>query len=173
MKRDEASGQRAGIASGVMETTAHVSESGVGHATALALHRRDRAMLGVVLLLVFGFSCSADLVAWVLEVIGVDTAVAWGIGLVGSDVVTLLVVGLLKRVIGRTEGGESRLWQTWWLSLGVLTAASLNADPLTLFSAARRAALPADWVRVRDAGVATARQHPGHRRGLNWAAGGV
>jgi hypothetical protein len=161
---------------------AQVSESGVGHATALALHRRDRSMLGVVLLLVFGFSYSSDLVAWVLEIIGVDTAMAWGIGLVGIDVVILLVVGLFKRVIGRAEGGESRLWQIWWLSfgvvaalnvtitclpddhplwmdllvsiafaatLGVLTAVSLNADPLTLFSAARRAALPADWVRVR------------------------
>jgi hypothetical protein len=33
--------------------------------------------------------------------------------------------------------------------MGILMMASLNADPLTLFSGARRSAKPADWARVR------------------------
>lgn len=34
-------------------------------------------------------------------------------------------------------------------TMGLIMAVSLNADPLTLISSARRAALPTDWVRVR------------------------
>jgi hypothetical protein len=33
--------------------------------------------------------------------------------------------------------------------MGFVMAASLNADPLTLFSSARRLSLPTDWLRVR------------------------
>ena len=35
------------------------------------------------------------------------------------------------------------------VAMGLTMAASLNADPLALFSTVRRVALPTDWVRVR------------------------
>ena len=107
-----------------------MSQSGAGHVSALARNRRDRAMLGVVLLLVFGFSYSADLVAWVFEIVDLDTTVAWGIGLVGIDAVILVAVGLLKRVIGRIEGGESRLWRTWWTAFGIVAALNVTIAAL-------------------------------------------
>ena len=156
--------------------------SAVDQVGSLARHQRDRAMLAVVLLLVFGFSYSSDVVAAVLEFFGATTRTAWVIGFVGVDAVILLIVARFKRVIDGAEQGPPRRWRTWWIwfgivavintvtgclpqhhrmwidlatsvmfavAMGVLIAVSLNADPLTLVSAGRRAARPADWVHVR------------------------
>ena len=147
----------------------------------LARHRRDRAVLAVVFLLLFAFSYSEDFVFAVLEASGRDGIAAWLIGLVGFDAAVLTVVGLLKRTIAADDDAP-RLWRWWWISfvavvcidvflvllpedhplwvdlassvalatlMGILMMVSLNADPLTLVSRARRTAEPTDWARVR------------------------
>ena len=158
------------------------TESGTEQSDILTRHRRDRAVMAVVFLLLFAFSYSEDYVFAILEVAGREEVVAWLLGLVGFDVAVLALVGLLKRAIARADGDAPRLWQWWWSSfaavvcidvflvllpedhplwidlssslalailMGLLMMVSLNGDPLTLFSAARRAAAPTDWARVR------------------------
>jgi hypothetical protein len=159
-----------------------VVEADADHSAALKRHRRDRAVLAVVFLLLFAFSYSEDLVFAVLEATGRDHVAGWLVGLIGFDVAVLTVVGLLKRAIGRADHDPSRLWRWWWFSfaavvcidvflvllpedhplwidlassaalaiiMGLLMMVSLNGDPLTLFSGARRSAEPTDWARVR------------------------
>lgn len=165
------------LAGGVVQV-----ESDVDPGVVLTRHRRDRAVLAVVFLLLFAFSYSEDFVFAALEATDRDHVAGWIIGLVGFDVVVLTAVGLLKRHIARADGDAPRLWRWWWISfsvvvaldivlcllpeehslwidlvsavtfatlMGILMSVSLNADPLTLFSAARRSATPTDWVRVR------------------------
>jgi hypothetical protein len=148
----------------------------------LTRHRRDRAVMAVVFLLLFAFSYSEDYVFAILEVAGRDDVADWLVGLVGFDVAVLTLVGLLKRAIARADGDSPRLWRWWWsafaavvcidvflvllpeehplwidlassaalaIVMGLLMMVSLNGDPRTLVSAARRAADPTDWVRVR------------------------
>jgi len=148
----------------------------------LTRHRRDRAVLAVVFLLLFVFSYSEDIVFTVLEATGRDHLAGWITGLVGLDVAVLVVVGRLRLFIARADGDPPRLWRWWWslfaavvlldvllcllpeghplwidlvssiafaVIMGCLMAVSLNADPLTLVSRARRYAAPGDWARVR------------------------
>lgn len=157
-------------------------EPDADHSAVLARHRRDRAVLAVVFLLLFAFSYSEDLVFAVVEATGGDYVVGWLIGLVGFDAAVLAVVGLLKRAIARADDEAPRLWRWWWISfaavvcldvflvllpedhplwidlvssvalailMGILMMVSLNGDPLTLFSRARRSAKQTDWARVR------------------------
>ena len=141
----------------------------------LTRHRRDRAVMAVVFLLLFAFSYSEDYVFAILEVAGRDDVAGWLMGLVGFDVAVLTLVGLLKRAIARADGDSPRLWRWWWTAfaavvcidvflvllpeehplwidlassaalaiiMGLLMMVSLNGDPLTLVSAARRAEEP-------------------------------
>lgn len=158
------------------------AEADADHRVALIRHRRDRAVLAVVFLLLFVFSYSEEIVFATLEATGRNHLPGWIIGLVGLDVAVLAVVGLLKRHATRADDDVARLWRAWWISfaavvlldvmlcllpeehslwidlvfsvalaalMGILMALSLNADPLTLFSAARRSTEPIDWARVR------------------------
>jgi hypothetical protein len=86
----------------------------------LVRHNRDRAVLAVVFLLLFAFSYSEDFVFAALEATGHDHVLGWIIGLVGFDVAVLAVVGLLKAVIARADGGPPRLWRWWWISFAAV-----------------------------------------------------
>jgi hypothetical protein len=141
--------------------------------------RGDRAVFGVVFLMLFAFSYSEQLVSGVIPAIG-GGQTAWRIAVVIVDAVVLGVVGLMKRVVTLADGDAPRLWGWWWTgvvvvlgvdvlrlfspqsirldllaatvyaaAMGWTMAASLNADPLALVSTARRVASPTDWVRVR------------------------
>jgi hypothetical protein len=141
--------------------------------------RGDRAVFGVVFLMLFVFSYSEQFVSGVFPAIG-EGQTAGRIAVVVVDAAVLGVVGLMKRVVTRADGDAPRLWGWWWTGVVVLLgvdvfrlfplqsirldfliatvyaaamgwtmAASLNADPLALVSTARRVALPTDWVRVR------------------------
>jgi hypothetical protein len=144
--------------------------------------RIDRAVFGVVFLLVFVFSYSEEIVTGFFEAIGREEHALWRVAVVGFDVLVLGVTGLLKRSIARSDGGEPRLWRWWWsavslvlagdvvllaagedasvwldiaastlfiIAMAIIMMSSLNADPLTLFSSAKRAAQPTDWLRAR------------------------
>ena len=147
----------------------------------LALRQRgDRAVFGVVFLMLFAFSYSEQLVSGVFPVVGGGGQTAWRVAVVVVDVAVLGLVGLMKGVVTRADGDAPRLWGWWWTgvailiavdvlrlfpveaigldlltatvyaaAMGLTMAASLNADPLALFSTARRVALPTDWARVR------------------------
>jgi len=90
-----------------------MSEQGTDHRSVLTRHRRDRAVLAVVFLLLFVFSYSEDIVFAVLEAIDHQHLAGWIIGLVGLDVAVLAVVGRLKLFIARADGDPPRLWR-WW-----------------------------------------------------------
>jgi len=147
----------------------------------LALRQRgDRAVFGVVFLMLFAFSYSEQLVSGLFPVVGGGGQTAWRVAVVVVDVAVLGLVGLMKGIVTRADGDAPRLWGWWWTgvviliavdvlrlfpveaigldlltatvyaaAMGLTMAASLNADPLALFSTARRVALPTDWVRVR------------------------
>ena len=147
----------------------------------LAVRQRgDRAVFGVVFLMLFAFSYSEQLVSGLFPVVGGGGQTAWRVAVVVVDVAVLGLVGLMKGVVTRADGDAPRLWGWWWTgvviliavdvlrlfpveaigldlltatvyaaAMGLTMAASLNADPLALFSTARRVALPTDWVRVR------------------------
>lgn len=136
---------------------------------------------GVIVLLLFGFAFSEEMVTAVLEAFGRDDSAA-PIIVIAVDAVILLAVGVLKRTIDRIDGGAPGLWGWWWtgavvillcdvvlsllsdhppmwvdqllavllaLAMGLVLVSSLNADPLTLVSARKRAEMPLDWQRVR------------------------
>jgi hypothetical protein len=142
--------------------------------------RGDRAVFGVVFLMLFAFSYSEQLVSGLFPVVGGGGQTAWRVAVVVVDAAVLGLVGLRKRIITQADGAAPRLWGWWWtgvvillgvdvfrlfplqsiqvdvvtatvyaVAMGWTMAASLNADPLALFSTARRVALPTDWVRVR------------------------
>jgi len=147
----------------------------------LAVRQRgDRAVFGVVFLMLFAFSYSEQLVSGLFPVVGGGGQTAWRVAVVVVDVAVLGLVGLMKGVVTRADGDAPRLWGWWWTgvailiavdvlrlfpveaigldlltatvyaaAMGLTMAASLNADPLALFSTARRVALPTDWARVR------------------------
>jgi hypothetical protein len=142
--------------------------------------RGDRAVFGVVFLMLFAFSYSEQLVSGLFPVVDGGGQTAWRVAVVVVDAAVLGLVGLMKRIITQADGDAPRLWSWWWtgvvillgvdvfrlvplqsiqvdvvtatvyaVAMGWTMAASLNADPLALFSTARRVALPTDWVRVR------------------------
>ena len=95
-------------------------EPDADHSAALARHRRDRAVLAVVFLLLFAFSYSEDFVFAVLQATGHEHVAGWLIGLVGFDAAVLAVVGLLKRAIARADDEAPRLWRWWWISFAAI-----------------------------------------------------
>ena len=142
--------------------------------------RGDRAVFGVVFLMLFAFSYSEQVVSGLFPVVGGGGQTAWRVAVVVVDAAVLGLVGRMKRVITQADGDAPRLWGWWWtgvvillgvdvfrlfplhsiqvdvvaatvyaVAMGWTMAASLNADPLALFSTARRVALPTDWMRVR------------------------
>lgn len=146
---------------------------------AIARPRSDRAVFGVVFLMLFAFSYSEQLVSGVFPASGEGFA-AWRIIVIVVDAFVLGLVGLMKRAVARSDGDAPRLWGWWGSGVGILLAidclrlipldsiradvvtatiyaaamgftmaVSLNADPFTLVSAARRLARPRDWMRVR------------------------
>ena len=90
------------------------------HSAVLTRHRRDRAVLAVVFLLLFVFSYSEEIVFAALEAIGQDNLPGWLVGLVGLDVAVLAVVGLLKRHITGADGDVPRLWRPWWIAFATV-----------------------------------------------------
>jgi len=92
------------------------AEADADHCAVLIRHRRDRAVLTVVFLLLFVFSYSEEIVFAALEATGQNHLLGWLIGLVGLDVAVLAVAGLLKHHIGRADDGDQRLWRSWWSS---------------------------------------------------------
>jgi hypothetical protein len=140
----------------------------------------ERAVFGVVFVMLLAFTHSQELVTGLFKVIGHGHHDQWRASLVVVDVLLLAAVGMMKRSITRSDGDAPRLWRWWWVGfgllivldvilyviptplalnvvlstayaacLGFLMAASLNADPLTLFSVTRRLSLTNDWRRVR------------------------
>lgn len=141
--------------------------------------RGDRAVVGVIFLMLFAFSYSEQLVSALFSDTGGEH-MGWRIAVVVVDVVVLGLVGLMKRTVTQADGDAPRLWGWWWTGVAVLigidlirllpvqsiridilsatlyaaamgwtTAASVNADPITLVRTVRRIALPRDWSRVR------------------------
>lgn len=141
--------------------------------------RADRAVFGVVFLMVFAFSYSEQLVAQLFGSSGTG-GLAWRIVVIVVDAAVLAVVGLMKRAVTRADGDAPRLWGWWWAgvtilividalrliplhsvgidvvtatvyaaAMGLTIVSSLNADPLTLIHAGRRVRSPVDWARVR------------------------
>ena len=141
--------------------------------------RGDRAVFGVVFLMFFAFSYSEQIVsglfpvvgggqtAWRVAVVVVDAAV---LGLVGrmkrvitqadgdaprlwrwwwTGVVILLGVDAFRLFPFHSIQVDVVTATVYAVAMGWTMAASLNADPLALFSTPRRVALPTDWVRVR------------------------
>jgi hypothetical protein len=139
--------------------------------------RVDRAVFGVVFLMLFAFSYSEQFIS---QVFGSGGPTVWQIAVIVVDAAVLGAVGLMKRAVTRDDGDVPRLWGWWWTgvavllgvdalrvvvvesilldvltvtvyaaAMGVTMAVSLNADPLTLLSSGRRVALPIDWARVR------------------------
>lgn len=141
--------------------------------------RADRAVFGVVFLMFFVFSYSEQLVsgvfpaigggqvAWRIAVIVVDVAVLGLVGLMKravtradgdaarlwgwwwTGVVILIAVDALRLISLESIRLDVLTATVYAAAMGFTMAASLNADPLVLFSTARRMALPTDWVRVR------------------------
>ncbi len=66
-----------------------------------------------------------------------------------AGVVVLLAVDLLRLVSHESIRVDLLTATVYAIAVGFTMAASLNADPLTLFSGTRRVVLPTDWVRVR------------------------
>jgi hypothetical protein len=97
-------------------------EPDADHSAVLARHRRDRAVLVVVFLLLFAFSYSEDFVFAVLEATGRDHVAGWLIGLVGFDAAVLAVAGLLKRAIAQADDDAPRLWRWWWISFAAVVS---------------------------------------------------
>lgn len=70
----------------------------------------------------------------------------WWSGFAIVMVLDLLLTGLSEEPPVWVDLTSSALFAA---AMGILMAASLNADPLTPFSSAKRAALQTDWLRVR------------------------
>jgi hypothetical protein len=141
--------------------------------------RGDRAVFGVVFLMFFAFSYSEQIVsglfpvvgggqtAWRVAVVVVDAAVLGLVGLMKrvitqadgdaprlwgwwwTGVVILLGVDVFRLFPLHSIQVDVVAATVYAVAMGWTMAASLNADPLALFSTARRVALPTDWVRVR------------------------
>lgn len=156
-----------------------MSEPGVDQAAAVSrLHRAVLGVV-FLLVLAFSYSSDLvswllDITgggrsAQVIGLVGVDAAILFAVGLCKRTIgraedggsrlwrpwwTSFGVVAALNATIG-TLPQHHPLWVdlvaavAFAVTMGVLTAVSLNADPRTLFSGPLRTALPADWVRVR------------------------
>ncbi len=91
----------------------------------------SRAVLGVVFLLVLGFSYSEEIVSGVFELIGQADNEEWRIALIVVDLAILAGVAALKRSIGRADGSPPRLWRAWWLGFVIVMGADLVLLGLT------------------------------------------
>ncbi len=141
--------------------------------------RGDRAVFGVVFLMFFAFSYSEQIVsglfpvvgggqtAWRVAVVVVDAVVLGLVGLMKrvitqadgdaprlwgwwwTGVVVLLGVDVFRLFPLHSIQVDVVAATVYAVAMGWTMAASLNADPLALFSTARRVSLPTDWVRVR------------------------
>ena len=105
--------------------------------------------------------------AWRVAVVVVDVAVLGLVGLMKgvvtradgdaprlwgwwwTGVAILIAVDVLRLFPVEAIGLDLLTATVYAAAMGLTMAASLNADPLALFSTARRVALPTDWVRVR------------------------
>lgn len=141
--------------------------------------RADRSVFGVIFVMLFVFSYSEQLVSGVFPgidqagqrlrilVLVVDAVVLALVGLLKravtradgdpprlwgwwwAGVVVLLAVDL-ARVLSQDSIRLDIATATIYAgAMGLTMAAALNADPLALFSGARRMLRPLDWVRVR------------------------
>lgn len=73
----------------------------------------------------------------------------WGWWWTGAGVILLCDVVLAVVSTHPPVGVDQLLALLLALAMGLVLVSSLNADPLTLFSARRRAEMPLDWQRVR------------------------
>src|SRR6478736_4512622 len=89
----------------------------------LALRQRgDRAVFGVVFLMLFAFSYSEQLVSGLFPVVGGGGLTAWRVTVVVVDVAVLGLVGLMKGIVTRADGDAPRLWVWWWTGVAILIA---------------------------------------------------
>ena len=91
--------------------------------------RGDRAVFGVVFLMLFAFSYSEQVVSGLFPVVSGGGQTAWGVAVVVVDAAVLGSVGLMKRVITKADGDAPRLWGWWWTGVVVL----LGVDVIRLF----------------------------------------
>lgn len=101
------------------------TDTDIAQTAAVKRHRRDRAVLAVLFLLLFAFSYSEDLVFAVLEATGRDHVMGWFVALVGFDAAVLAVIGLLKRFIASAENEAQRMWRGWWACFAAVVAADI------------------------------------------------
>jgi hypothetical protein len=90
--------------------------------------RADRAVFGVVFLLLFAFSYSEQLVSELFPSSGTGGHMAWRITVIVVDAAVLGVVGLMKCAVTRADGDEPRLWGWWWSGVVIL----IGVDALRL-----------------------------------------
>jgi hypothetical protein len=81
---------------------------------------------GVVFLLVFVFSYSEQIVGGLFGAIGKAESEAWRTVIIAVDLAILAVAGLLKRAVGRSDGGSSPLWRWWWTGFGTTVAVAVD-----------------------------------------------
>lgn len=89
-------------------------------ADVLRQHRRDRAVMAVVFLLLFAFSYSEQVVSGAFPVIAGGGRPLGGCG--DRRRCRGIGFGMMKRVIARADGDSSRLWGWWWTGVNVLLA---------------------------------------------------
>jgi hypothetical protein len=87
---------------------------------AIARPRADRAVFGVVFLMVFAFSYSEQVVSQVFPSTNSGRELAWRIAVIVVDAVVLTFVGVMKRAITRADGDAPRLWGWWWTGVAIL-----------------------------------------------------
>ncbi len=87
---------------------------------AVSTPRADRAVFGVVFLMVFAFSYSEQVVSQLFPSTGSRQEMAWRIAVIVVDAAVLTLVGLMKRAITRADGDAPRLWGWWWTGVAIL-----------------------------------------------------
>ncbi len=98
----------------------------------------DRAILGVIFLLLFVMAYSEEIVSGAFQVLDQGETEDWRIALVVVDIAILAWIGMLKRSISRDDHGAPRLWRWWW-------AACRSSSRSTSFSLVCRSSRPYGW----------------------------
>jgi hypothetical protein len=98
--------------------------------------RAERALFGVVFLMLFAFSYSEQIVSELFSSSRDGGHLAWRVAVIVVDVAVLAVVGVMKRVVTRADGDVPRLWGWWWTGVVIL----IGVDGLRL--------IPMDSIRV-------------------------